>query len=394
MSDQSKIRILYDELGFIESHGGVSRLFAEVMRNMPEGFEWKLPMVATTNAYLRESPFNLPSPKQTVHDFIRETLHGHSFCGVLSAYKMIARLMPGRFPSVELENERARKAAQRSGEFDIYHTTTPHPMFNSWKSVVGKKPILATVVDLIPEIIYKSERVRHFRAQLLRDATHVIAITQKTKQDLVNLYHVPTEKISVVYLGYNMKQALTGEPVDLGEKWGLVQNEYVLFVGKRGGYKNFNWMVKALSPLLRGGLKLFCTGAAFDESEEMLFKQLGVRSQIIQSFVSDNEMNALFKNARAFIHPSLYEGFGIPILDAFAAGCPALLANASCFPEVGGDAALYFDPTNAESLLVQLRQLGASSEVRKTLIESGFRRVKNFSWAKCAEETARIYSRC
>ena len=168
----------------------------------------------------------------------------------------------------------------------------------------------------------------------------------------------------------------------------------MLFVGKRGGYKNFNWMVSALAPMLKNGLKLFCTGLSFTSSERELFNELGISENVVQSFVSDIEMSALFGNAAAFIFPSRYEGFGIPILDAFAAGCPALLSNASCFPEVGANAAMDFELDDPDDFRAKLRLLlDETSPKRAELIRKGRERVKQFSWSKCAEETAAVYRR-
>ena len=102
-------------------------------------------------------------------------------------------------------------------------------------------------------------------------------------------------------------------------------------------------------------------------------------------------MPSLFHNAVAFVYPSIYEGFGIPILDAFSAGCPVILSNCSCFPEVGGDAALYFDDGDAETLRTHITSLVQDKSLRKTLIEKGFKRAELFTWEKCAERTADVY---
>ena len=102
-------------------------------------------------------------------------------------------------------------------------------------------------------------------------------------------------------------------------------------------------------------------------------------------------MSKLFRNALTFVYPSLYEGFGIPILDAFSAGCPVILSNCSCFPEVGGDAALYFDEGDSETLRNHVKALMKDESLRKTLIEKGKARANLFTWEKCAERTAEVY---
>lgn len=386
-----KIRVLYDELGFREPHGGVSRYFTELVKHLPEDVEGRFSAVCSNNAYLQASPFNLPRMPQDVHDFIRGTLRGHSFPGVSHVYRFFAKLFPRQFPSGELQNRRAFAAEVAKGDFDILHITDPHPYFNCWKPVLGKKPIVATVHDLIPELFQNNIRVRRVREQLMKDATHIIAVSQNTKNDLTRLYHVPEEKVSVVYHGYLPSQGNVRPLGDLTCQ--PATPNYLLFVGKRGGYKNFDFFIRAVAPLLRQdkSLSVFCTGSAFDKGEMALFASRGIDRQVAQGFVLDDEMPSVFAHALAFIYPSRYEGFGIPILDAFAAGCPVILANASCFPEVAGDAALYFNPDDPESLRDRLIQLLRDASLRDRFVAQSHSRLAGFSWFRCAEETANVY---
>ena len=124
-----------------------------------------------------------------------------------------------------------------------------------------------------------------------------------------------------------------------------------------------------------------------------LFDRLGISDKVFQRFIEDGQLPSLFRNALTFVYPSLYEGFGLPILDAFCAGCPVILSNCSCFPEVGGDAALYFDEGDAETLRNHVRALLKDDSMRKTLIERGYARAELFTWEKCAEKTAEVYRR-
>ena len=122
-----------------------------------------------------------------------------------------------------------------------------------------------------------------------------------------------------------------------------------------------------------------------------LFATLGIEGQVAQGFVPDDEIPSVFAHALVFVYPSRYEGFGIPILDAFAAGCPVILANASCFPEVAGDAALYVDLDDPASLRDQLSLLLHDASLRDRLAAQSRSRLEGFSWSRCAEETANIY---
>jgi glycosyltransferase involved in cell wall biosynthesis len=255
----------------------------------------------------------------------------------------------------------------------------------------ARKPIIVTCFDLIPELYGGNKETQRENAYAYAAATHIIAISENTKRDLCDFYNVSEDKVSVVYLGGNMQSVAKADcdsPVEV--------DRYILYVGNRAGYKNFAFFVRAVAPIVKSNsLKVFCTGSAFSKTELDLLERLGVRSKFIQQFVSDEQLPNLYHGALAFVYPSLHEGFGIPILDAFAVGCPTLLSNATCFPEVGGDAALYFDPKDEDDFRRQLmRVIGDDDETKKfrtELIERGKDRAKMFSWKKCAEETAEVY---
>lgn len=380
------MRILYDDQGFVEHHGGVSRYFTEIMKRLPDGFEYVLPLISTSNEYLHNAPFNLPLHKQDVYDFIRDWCHGRSFPGVSRVYRFYARLMPQRFPSGELANVRKVRKALKEGDFDVFHPTGPHWIRDDWKMVVGKKPIVVTVHDLIPELLYGSKRTMACRRQVLKAASHVIAVSESTKRDVIRLYGIPKEKISVIYHGYlpiDTTIPLRDQPHD----------PYVVYVGKRNGYKNFRFLVEAIASLLKNkDLMLFCTGSEFSLDERSFFDSLGVSHRIVQRFVLDEEMPALFKNAVAFVYPSIFEGFGMPILDAFSSGCPVILSRTSCFPEVADDAALYFEKGDAATLCNHVEALMHDDDLRQSMIQRGHDRVKMFSWEKSVSESARVYA--
>jgi len=170
--------------------------------------------------------------------------------------------------------------------------------------------------------------------------------------------------------------------------------KYILFVGSRSGYKNFNLFVEAITPLLvkDNELKLVCVGGGnFKEIENEKFKRLNIINKIYQYSVNDDILTYLYKKAVAFIFPSLYEGFGIPILEAFSCGCPVIASNTSSLPEVAGDAAVYFDPTDKLSMLNSIQKVIYNDELKKQLINKGIERVKEFTWEKTAEKTKMLY---
>ena len=387
-----KTRILYDEGGFYEPHGGVSRYFTEVMRRLGDyGCEARLPLTNSNNAFLVEPPFSLPRPLQTVQDFARQFCGGRTFPGISHVYKGLARFFPTKFPSGELANIRAVDAALREGDFAVYHPTSPHLLRGIYKTLPKDCPLVVTIHDLIPEIIGNDKRVRRNREQVLRRANAVIAVSENTKKDLLRLYDVPEEKIRVIYHGFTPSAAPAESAVCEETVADFQRSPYILFVGKRNGYKNFEWFVKSVAPLLRDGLRLICTGSKFTDSERWLFASEHIEKSVEQRFLNDAELRAAYANAVAFVYPSLYEGFGIPILEAFDAGCPVILSRASCFPEVAGDAALYFELEDEKTLRDNITALANDKNLRTEMIAKGLSRRAAFSWSTCAEQTASVY---
>ncbi len=387
-----KTRILYDEGGLCEPHGGVSRYFTEIMRRLGDyGCEVRLPLVNSNNAFLVEPPFSLPRPLQTMQDFERQFLDGHTFRGISYVYRTLARLFPKTFPSGELANIRAVDAALGAGDFDVFHPTAPHRMRGVYKKLPKGCPMVVTIHDLIPELINNDRRVRHNRKQVLRRANAIIAVSENTKRDILRLYDVPEEKIRVIYHGFTPSAAPSESAVCEETVADFQRSPYILFVGKRNGYKNFEWFVKSIAPLLRDGLRLICTGTRFTDSERQLLIAEHIEKAVEQRFLSDAELRAAYANTVAFVYPSLYEGFGIPILEAFDAGCPVILSKASCFPEVAGDAALYFEPGDDKTLRDDITALANDKNLRTQMIAKGLSRRAAFSWSACAEQTANVY---
>jgi glycosyltransferase involved in cell wall biosynthesis len=138
---------------------------------------------------------------------------------------------------------------------------------------------------------------------------------------------------------------------------------------------------------------VICTGEPFSDEELKMLCKLGIRGHVVNMpHVSEEQLQALYQHAIAFVYPSAYEGFGIPILEAFVNGCPVLLNNASCFPEIGGDAAIYFDINNRGDLAEHLEAfLQTPEQDRKDLIARGKEQAKLFSWEESARKLSDVY---
>ena len=168
----------------------------------------------------------------------------------------------------------------------------------------------------------------------------IITVSENTKKDMIEYWNIPPEKITVIYHGI---QNINIEQI---HNLKIINSPYILYVGARSKFKNFENAVKAYSIVNQKypEIKFVCTGSDFTKSEIDLFESLNISKHIIHKSVNDIELFSLYHHAICYIYPSLYEGFGMPLLEAMACECPVICSNTSCFPEIAGNAALYLDP--------------------------------------------------
>ncbi|HEY0555624.1 MAG TPA: glycosyltransferase family 1 protein [Thermoanaerobaculia bacterium] len=286
-------------------------------------------------------------------------------------------------------NERASVRALREQEFDVFHPTYYRPYF---LDPLQGKPFVLTIYDMIhelhPEHFRPDDPTAAHKAALAGAAARIIAISERTKADIVSCLNVDPERIEVIYLANSL---------DCGEEAVAVPESYLLYVGDRNRYKNFPALFLAFAALARSrpDLHLVCVSPKrFRCAELDLIEEFGLEGRCVHLRANDRQLAYLYRHASLFVYPSLYEGFGMPILEAFAAGCPVALSDASCFPEIAGEAGLYFDPSNVASIAAALERGLACRESRRRLIREGRERLKRFSWATTAERTAAVYERC
>lgn len=276
-------------------------------------------------------------------------------------------------------------------KFDVFHATYYDPYFIPY---LKGRPFVVTFLDMIHEKFVAQfpglddGGVITRQKQFLADrADQIIAISESTKRDVVELLNVEPSKVKVVYLGNSLEP--TRPQID------SIQNlhPYLLFVGRRERYKNFEGLLRAAYPLLKKyNIKLLCAGGdPFSQEESLLIDSLGVSDFVEQLSINDEILRRLYQQAIAFIFPTLYEGFGIPVLEAFACDCPCIVSDLSSLPEVAGDAALYIDPTSSESINNAIEQVLNDSGLRQELISKGRERLTHFSWQRTAAETIKVY---
>ncbi len=274
-----------------------------------------------------------------------------------------------------------------------YRPDIVHETYYSPRGVAprGAKVVL-TVHDMIHELFpsefSSADHTSEHKRAAVRRADHIICDSNNTRKDLIGLLGIPEEKISVVYLGFSLMPSIGNESTDYSEK-----KPFLLYVGGRRGYKNFENVLKAIaaSPRLSEGFDLVCFGGGpLTQDERALIDQLKLRG-VRQVGGDDSILAGLYLGARALVYPSLYEGFGIPPLEAMSYGCPVVCSDVSSIPEVVGDAAETFDPYDVDSMRRAMELIVYDETMRQTLIERGRSQYKKFSWERCAQETLAVY---
>jgi glycosyltransferase involved in cell wall biosynthesis len=351
------MKVLYDyQIFTLQKFGGISRYFCELMNHSHGLFDYEVSGVFSENEYVKPLRFYREFP-------IRRYFKGKQ--------RIINYL--NRLDSIQ----RIQKV-----NYDVLHPTYYDPYLLRKKA----RPLVITVYDMIhelfPEYFSVSEKTMYNKRIMISKADKIIAISESTKNDILKYYpNIDASRIDVIYLGTSYKTLNN-----------IKKENYILFTGQRSGYKNYNSFLTAIAPLLlKYDLNFICTGQSFDRAEEQMINDLHIRDRAICKFVSDEELSGLYSKAVAFVFPSLYEGFGIPVLEAFAAGCPAVLANTSSLPEIGGNAALYFDPYSIEDMRSSIEKVITSPSLQVELMEKGKEQVKKYSWKRCTEETAKVY---
>jgi glycosyltransferase involved in cell wall biosynthesis len=229
----------------------------------------------------------------------------------------------------------------------------------------------------------------------LKRANKIIAPSESTKKDLIDFYKIKSEKIKVIYEGYdknifsNLKDINKIKIVLDKHK---IKQPYFLYVGRLENKKNINILLEAYNKLQKIESQvpnLILVGSP-GFGYKSIKKKIKAVKQVYQiGYVESQDLPYFYQGAEAFIFPSFYEGFGLPIIEAMACGCPVIASRASSLPEVGGEAALYFNPVKTDELTELMREVLKNSQMRSKMADLGLDLVKNFSWQKCAEETMR-----
>jgi len=278
----------------------------------------------------------------------------------------------------------------KNQQFDIFHPTFYNNYFLEY---IGDKPFVLTVHDMITELFPNmfpgQASISEWKTNLMRKADKIITSSENSREDVIHLCNIDPGKVEVVYLGSSLLEDVSKNITSLN-----LPKKYILFVGKRPFYKNFDRFIRAVAYLLvmDKDLYVICAGSTkFTNEEKKLFKELEITDKVFHYPSDDRLLAALYKGALAFVFPSLYEGFGIPIVEAFSLGCPAIISKTSSLPEVGGKAVIYFDPEDENSIQDRVKAVIYDKSLRNILKQEGFERVRKFTWQQTAFNTLKIY---
>lgn len=264
----------------------------------------------------------------------------------------------------------------------------------------GRCPLVVTVLDLICVLFphYQPLKPRLIAQTALRravkDADALIAISEHTKQDLMRLMNVPEDRIFVTPLAADPRFAPQADQSALARHG--IDAPYALYVGRLESHKNIGLLLRAFAALNHTEAKLVLVGTKGWLYDEMIttLKQLELEERVVVAgFVADEDLPALYTHAHAFVYPSRYEGFGLPVLEAMQCGAPVITTNVSSLPEVAGDAAILVSPDDVEGLTQALGRLFSEPNLRAEMRGRGLAQAARFSWQKTAQMTADVYRR-
>ncbi|MBZ0203347.1 MAG: glycosyltransferase family 4 protein [Ignavibacteria bacterium] len=359
------MNILFDnEIFSRQRYGGISRYFYELIYWLSKND------LININLYL--------GINNSAYDF--ESMKG-SLETTGSKFRFADKLHPVLNP---INKHLFEKYSQRK-DFSLLHKT-----YYSDSGLKVNFPVVSTVHDmtheLMPDFFAKADNTALLKRLSVESSEAIVCVSETTKKDFLNYFNFDQNKVRVIYHGITIK--------DDPNSGRLIDQPYILYVGQRWGYKNFNSLLKAFSysKSLSGNYRLVCFGGGkLNLSERILVKEAGLQDKVICISGSDSILVSMYKYAEVLVYTSFYEGFGFPPIEAMECGCPVLTSPAGSVEEVAGEAALYFDPADTEELACKLMNILNDTELRKNLVTKGREKALQFSWEKSSGEHFQFY---
>lgn len=285
---------------------------------------------------------------------------------------------------------------------DLFFSPTHYiPRFSPVKRIV-------TIFDLaylhFPEMFNKKDlwQLTHWTKYSIQNAAHIITISSASKKDIIHKYKIKSDKITVAYPGHSeiFKPINDQKKVrEVLDKYGI-KDSFIIYIGTIQPRKNLIRLIEAVARI--EGLQLVVVGKTTGEGrqgwkfEEILNrpKEIGIEDRVkFTGFVPDDDLPYLLNGADAFVLPSLWEGFGIPIIDSMSSGVPVLVSDVSSLPEIVGSAGLTFNPTSVDQMEQALRVMSTDKKLRQRLIKLGLEQTNKFSWEKMAKTVLKVFEK-
>jgi len=276
----------------------------------------------------------------------------------------------------------------------LYSTVFEGILFPSLKQIITLQDILPIKY---PEIYPRMKYHFYYTVPLLlKNSQAVICTSENTKRDVRAYYEIKDKPLCVIYAGFNRQRFYPREKGVIQKRYGLVN--YLLYIGDMRPYKNLERSLEAFARLNLTDFTFVIGGKKdpqFYPGIETKVDGLSLKDKVIfLGYVPEEDLPHLYSEAAALVFPSLYEGFGLPPLEAMACGCPIVTSRAASLPEVCGDAARYVDPYDVENIAQGVRDVLTDEVMRRNLIAKGLERAKLFSWERAAEEHLKIFKEC
>lgn len=297
-----------------------------------------------------------------------------------------SRLGPG-YPRYAMNAVWTAAMAPLRGRYDVYHAS-----YQRWEPAIRHHALVATHHDAtqerFPELFRNAAAISARKGRLYRRADLVISVSESAQQDLMEIHGVEKAKIRLVHHGVTPVAETAGAFHDGDAR------PYVLYVGSRSAYKNFIALIQAFAATDSAlSLRLVVAGGGtWSDGERAAIAEHGLEDRVVLlARVDEARLGGLYRGAALFVYPSLYEGFGLPPLEAMSAGCPVLVSRTSSLPEICGDAAYYFDPATKGALEQELQRLLADTALRVSKVDAGRARVGRYTWESAATGTLAVY---
>ena len=360
LQSSSKINLLYDHQIFsLQDRGGISRYSYEIISR-----------VARNKLVCTDFFIGLTSNDT---DFSDVQKYFNNFCCLKEENSLSGH------QKMYLNNSVFSSISQGM-HYDICH-----PTYYYYPEYASYKKLILTVHDLTEERTGMFVGMPEIKSRIIKAADGIIAVSQNTKRDIVDIYNIPEEKIVVIPEANSLSCDIKYESP--------MNKPYILFVGDRRKHKNFSRFIEAYSiTKCSKELDLVCFGGGhFTEEEIDLIKRKKISKKVHWSAGTDEALIAYYQNAEMLVYPSLYEGFGLPVLEAMHFGIPVVASNVSSLPEVGGDAAYYVNPYEIDSIAEGIDRVSNDMKLQEKMQKLGVAWEKNFSWDVAADKVVQFY---